>query len=248
MDFLFPRFKDIIDILIITLLIYQTLLIIRKSGGYQVLWGLLSILFLYFIASIFELRVLSALLSGVRTYWILAIVILFQPEIRAILSRLNIARELQSAFNRNEKQSMSTPLVDAVSSMSFRKTGALIVVEGKRKLNEFIQAGEQVDSLISMRLILSIFNVKSVLHDGAIIIRGNRIAAAKVVLPLSKNPEYTRKLGTRHLAGLGITEISDALSIIVSEQTGRISVAQGGKLTQDLAFEELMQIISDAVK
>ena len=97
MDFLFPRFKDIIDIIIITLLIYQTLLIIRKSGGYQVLWGLLSILLLYFIASIFELRVLSALLSGVRTYWILAIVILFQPEIRAILSRLNIARELQSA-------------------------------------------------------------------------------------------------------------------------------------------------------
>jgi diadenylate cyclase len=248
MDFLIPRFKDIIDILIIALLIYQTLLIIRKSGGYQVLWGLLFILLLYFLSSIFELTVLSSLLSGVRTYWIMAILILFQPEIRAILSRLNLARELQTAFNKNESHSLYTPLIDAVSSMSFRKTGALIVVERKRKLNEFVQAGEQIESSISMRLILTIFNTKSVLHDGAIIIRGNRIMAAKVVLPLSKNPEFTRKYGTRHLAGIGITEISDAVTIIVSEQSGQISVAQGGQITPNVAFEELMQIISDAGK
>ncbi|MCD8479738.1 MAG: DNA integrity scanning protein DisA nucleotide-binding domain protein [Candidatus Cloacimonetes bacterium] len=132
--------------------------------------------------------------------------------------------------------------------MSFRKTGALIVVERKRKLNEFVQAGELIESSISMRLILTIFNTKSVLHDGAIIIRGNRIMAAKVVLPLSKNPEYARKYGTRHLAGIGITEISDAISIIVSEQSGQISVAQGGQITGNVAFEELMQIISDAGK
>jgi len=248
MDFLIPRFKDIIDILIIAFLIYQTLLIIRKSGGYQVLWGLLFILLLYFLSSIFELTVLSSLLSGIRTYWIMAILILFQPEIRAILSRLNLARELQTAFNKNESHSLYTPLIDAVSSMSFRKTGALIVVERKRKLNEFVQAGELIESSISMRLILTIFNTKSVLHDGAIIIRGNRIMAAKVVLPLSKNPEYARKYGTRHLAGIGITEISDAISIIVSEQSGQISVAQGGQITGNVAFEELMQIISDAGK
>ncbi|MCD8479737.1 MAG: hypothetical protein LRZ88_05615 [Candidatus Cloacimonetes bacterium] len=106
MDFLIPRFKDIIDILIIAFLIYQTLLIIRKSGGYQVLWGLLFILLLYFLSSIFELTVLSSLLSGIRTYWIMAILILFQPEIRAILSRLNLARELQTAFNKNESHSL----------------------------------------------------------------------------------------------------------------------------------------------
>ncbi|MCB5269347.1 MAG: diadenylate cyclase, partial [Candidatus Cloacimonadaceae bacterium] len=175
MGFLIPRFKDLIDILIIAFIIYQTLLIIRKSGGYQVLWGLLFILVLYFLASIFELKVLSSLLSGVRTYWIMAIVILFQPELRAILSRLNLARELQTAFHKSENHSLYTPLIDAVSSMSFRKTGALIVVERKRKLNEFVQAGELIDSGISMRLILTIFNTKSVLHDGAIIIRGNRI-------------------------------------------------------------------------
>ena len=248
MEFLIPRFKDIVDIVIIAFLIYQSLLIIRKSGGYQVLWGLLFLLALYLVASLFELKVLSGLLSGIRTYWIMAIVILFQPELRTILSKLNLAKELQSVFSRGEQSSLYTPLIDAVSSMSFRKTGALIVLENKRKLNEFIQAGEQIDSLISMRLILTIFNTKTVLHDGAIIIRGNRIMAAKVVLPLSRNTEYARKFGTRHLAGIGITEISDAIAVIVSEQSGQVSVARGGKITQNIAFEELMQIISDAGK
>jgi len=248
MDFLIPRFKDIVDIFIIAFMIYQSILIIRKSGGYQVLWGLLFLLVLYFLASMFELKVLSGLLSGIRTYWIMAIVILFQPELRTILSKLNLAKELQSVFSKTEQASLYTPLIDAVSSMSFRKTGALIILENKRKLNEFIQNSEVIDSAISMRLILAIFNTKSVLHDGAIIIRGNRIISAKVVLPLSKNPEYSRKLGTRHLAGIGITEISDAISIIVSEQTGQISVAQSGHLKSNVAFEELMQIISDAGK
>jgi diadenylate cyclase len=178
----------------------------------------------------------------------MAIVILFQPELRTIISNLNLAKELKSVFTRGEKSSLYTPLIDAVSSMSFRKTGALIVLENKRKLNEYIQAGEQIDSLISMRLILTIFNTKTVLHDGAIIIRGNRVMAAKVVLPLSKNSEYSRKFGTRHLAGIGITEISDAIAVIVSEQTGQVSVARGGQITQNIAFEELMQIISDAGK
>lgn len=248
MEFLIPRFKDLVDIFVIAFLIYQSLLIIRKSGGYQVLWGLLFLLLLYFLASIFELKVLSGLLSGIRTYWIMAIVILFQPELRTILSKFNLAKELQSVFVRGEQSSFYTPLIDAVSSMSFRKTGALIVLENKRKLNEYIQNSEQIDSIISMRLILTIFNTKSVLHDGAIIIRGNRIMAAKVVLPLSTNSEYGRKFGTRHLAGIGITEISDAIAIIVSEQSGQVSVAQSGEIKQNIAFEELMQIISDASK
>ncbi|HHV36283.1 MAG TPA: TIGR00159 family protein [Candidatus Cloacimonetes bacterium] len=248
MGFLIPRFKDIVDIFIIAFLIYQSFLIIRKSGGYQVLWGLFFILFLYFLASIFELQVLSSLLSGVRTYWIMAIVILFQPELRAIISKFNLAREFQSVFNRTEGTSVYTPIIDAVSSMSMRKTGALIVLENKRKLNEYIHNSEMIDSVISTRLILTIFNTKSVLHDGAIIVRGNRIVAAKVVLPLSKNSEYSRKFGTRHLAGIGITENTDAVAIIVSEETGNVSVAKAGVINVDIAFEELMQILTDAGK
>jgi len=209
---------------------------------------LLFLLVLYFLASIFELQILTALLSGIRTYWILAIVILFQPELRTILTKLNLAKELKSVFSKGEKSSIYTPLIDAVSSMSFRKTGALIVLENKTKLTEYIAKGEQIDANISMRLIVTIFNTKTVLHDGAIIIRGNRIMSAKVVLPLSQNTEFSRKFGTRHLAGIGITEATDAIAIIVSEQSGQVSVAQGGQITTNIAFEELMQIITDASK
>ena len=248
MDFLIPRFKDIVDILLIAFLIYQSLLIVRKSGGYQVLWGLLFILLLYFLAVVFDLKVVSSLLSAIRNYWILAVVILFQPELRSILARLNPSRELGLAFRKREKSSFYSPIIDAVSSMSFRKTGALIVLENKRKLHEFIHSGEPIDAAISMRLILTIFNTKSVLHDGAIIIRDERIMAAKVVLPLSKKPEYVRKFGTRHLAGVGITELSDAIAIIVSEQNGQVAVASGGLIQTNVAFEELMQILTDVTK
>ncbi len=248
MDFLIPRFKDIVDILLIAFLIYQSLLIFRKSGGYQVLWGLLFILLLYFLAVVFDLKVVSSLLSAIRNYWIIAVVILFQPELRSILARLNLSRELGLAFRKQEKTSLYSPIIDAVSSMSFRKTGALIVLENKRKLHEFIHSGEPLDAAISMRLILTIFNPKSVLHDGAIIIRDERIMAAKVVLPLSKNPDYARKFGTRHLAGIGITELSDAIAIIVSEQNGQVAVAKSGIIQTNVAFEELMQILTDVSK
>ncbi|HOH96900.1 MAG TPA: diadenylate cyclase CdaA [Candidatus Cloacimonadota bacterium] len=246
MGFLIPRFKDLVDILIIAFLIYQSLLIIRRSGGVQVLWGLIFLLFLYFLAGIFELTILSSLLSGIRNYWILAIVILFQPEIRSLLAGLNLTKELQTAFRKKEKTSIYTTLVDAVSSLSFRKTGALIVLEKKRRLTEYIQSSEFLDAKISMRLLLAIFNTKGVLHDGAVIIRGDRIMAAKVVLPLTKRPDYVSRFGTRHQAGIGITETTDAIAIIVSEQNGQISVARGGQINTNVIFEELMQIISDA--
>jgi len=248
LDFLVPRFKDIVDILLIAFLIYQSLLIVRKSGGYQVLWGLFFVFLLYFLAVVFDLKVVSSLLAAIRNYWIIAVVILFQPELRSLLARLNLSREMGMAFRKQEKSSLYSPIIDAVSSMSFRKTGALIVLENKRKLHEFIHSGEPVDAAVSMRLILTIFNPKSVLHDGAIIIREERLLAAKVVLPLSKKPEFVRRFGTRHLAGIGITELSDAIAIIVSEQTGQVSVAQSGKIQTDVAFEELMQILTDATR
>lgn len=248
MGFLIPQFKDIVDILLIAFIIYQSLQIVRRSGGYQVLWGLLFLMVLYFLAVVFNLKIVSSLLTAIRNYWIIAVVILFQPELRSILSRLNLSRELGTMFRKQERSSLYTPLIEAVSSMSFRKTGALIVMENKRKLNEFVQSGEVLDAELSMRLLLAIFNTKGVLHDGAVIIRDERIMAAKVVLPLSRKAEYVRKFGTRHLAGIGITELSDAVAIIVSEQSGQVSVAQAGTIKQDVAYEELMQIITDAAK
>ncbi|MDP2173298.1 MAG: diadenylate cyclase CdaA [Candidatus Cloacimonadaceae bacterium] len=248
MNFLIPRFKDIVDIIFIAFLIYQSLMIVRRSGGYQLLWGLMSLVILYFIAAVFDLKMLTAILAAIRNFWILGIIIIFQPELRAILTRLNLSRELGLSFKKREKAAVYTPLIDAVSSMSFRKMGAIIVLENKRKLNEYIQNGEPIDAAISLRLILTIFNPRSALHDGAIIIRGERILAAKVVLPLSKKPENVKRFGTRHLAGIGISEQADVIVIIVSEQNGLISVARAGQIQTDVAFEELMQILFDAGK
>ena len=248
MEFLVPRIRDVIDIIVIAFVIYQSLLIVRKSGAYQILYGLVFLFAIYLVAILFDLRMVLSILNALRSYWILALIVLFHPELRAILARLSITEELGKPFRKKEAHSFYGSLIDAISSMAFRRTGALIVIENKRKLNEYISSGEVVDSLISLRLILSIFNPRSVLHDGAVIIRKDRIIAAKVVLPLSKNPEHVNRYGTRHLAGIGITEVSDAIAIIVSEQTGKTSVAQAGSIHTGIAFEELMQIITDATK
>ncbi|HPW25294.1 MAG TPA: DNA integrity scanning protein DisA nucleotide-binding domain protein, partial [Candidatus Syntrophosphaera thermopropionivorans] len=157
-----------------------------------------------------------------------------------------LSRELNLSLRKRETNYVYMPLIDAISSLSFRKIGALIVIENRRKLTEYINNGEIIDAALSLRLVLTIFNPKSPLHDGAIIIRGDRIIAAKVVLPLSKNPEYIKHFGTRHLAGIGITEVSDAIAIIVSEQNSQISVAQNGKIKVNVAYEELLQILMDA--
>jgi len=245
LNWLIPQFRDIVDIIIIAFLIYQALNIVRKSGGYQLLTGILLLFLLYLASVLVNLKMLSAVLGAVRNYWILALIVLFQPEIRSMLARFNLSQDM-GMFKKRDNTNVFTTLVDAVSSMAFRKTGALIVVENKRKLNEYIQNGEPIDASISLRLILTIFNPRSSLHDGAIIIRGDRILAAKVVLPLSKKSEYVKRFGTRHLAGIGITELTDAIAIIVSEQNGHVSIAQGGVIQSNVAFEELMQIVSDA--
>ncbi|MCB5245808.1 MAG: diadenylate cyclase CdaA [Candidatus Cloacimonetes bacterium] len=246
MEILIPKFADIVDIFLIAFLIYQILLVLRRSGGWQILVAVLAIIVLANIATALNLRLVSSLLNSIGRYWALALIILFQPEIRALLIKINLSRELNLSLRKRETNYVYMPLIDAISSLSFRKIGALIVIENRRKLTEYINNGELIDAVLSLRLVLTIFNPKSPLHDGAIIIRGDRIIAAKVVLPLSKNPEYIKHFGTRHLAGIGITEISDAIAIIVSEQNSQISVAQNGKIKTNIAYEELLQILMDA--
>ncbi|MFO7660656.1 MAG: diadenylate cyclase CdaA [Candidatus Cloacimonadaceae bacterium] len=248
MSFLIPQFKDIIDILIIGFLIYQALLLIRKTGNYTILYGLFFIVMIYSVAIILKLEMVSELLNAVKTLWIFVLVILFQPEIRQLFSKIHISSDLIQQHTKNTNRDFNSSLIDAISAMSFRRIGALIVLARKKKMNEYINAGEIIDSVLSLRLILSIFNTKSVLHDGAIIVRDGRIKAAKVVLPLSSNPQYKLKFGTRHLAAIGISEVTDALAIVVSEQTGRVSIASDGLIQTDVAFEELMQIVTDATK
>jgi diadenylate cyclase len=246
MTFLIPHFSDLLDIVIISVLIYQSLLIMRKTGSLNILYGFIAILTIYILTTLLNLHMVSGLVNNLKNLWILIIVILFQQEIRELLSHLNIYPELLTHRKKTDKKEFNSSLIDAISAMSFRKIGCIIVVENKKKLYEYMSAGEILDSVLSLRLILTIFNPKSVLHDGAIIIREDRIIAAKVVLPLSKNLDYKQKYGTRHLAAIGISEVTDALAIVVSEQSGRVSIARKGELQTDVAFEELMQIITDA--
>ncbi|MDD3663446.1 MAG: diadenylate cyclase CdaA, partial [Candidatus Pacebacteria bacterium] len=219
----------------------------KKAGGYQILIGLGLLVFLFFIASFLKLEMILSVISILKDYWLLVIIILFQPEIRSTLAKISHTN-IFSPFQKSPKKSIYAPLTNAVDTMSFLKKGALIIIENKIKLNKFIETGEKIDAVLSSKLLTSIFDRNSILHDGAVIIRNDRIEAVKVVLPLSQNIEYRRQFGTRHLAAIGITEESDALAIVVSEETGKISVAINGIIQTDINVEMLSQIVADSTK
>lgn len=244
MSFLLPSVADIIDIILVAFLLYSLIILSKRTGSYQILLGLGLVLILYFTASILNLRMMTSFLRVLKDYWVIVFVILFQPEIRSLFSRIVRDHDLRLLFKDSQK-SVYTPLLNAVSIMSYRKIGALILIENQRKLTEFIESGEVIDAQISLKLLLTIFNQKTILHDGAVVIRNDRILAAKVVLPLSENIEYSRKFGTRHLAAVGISEKTDCFAIVVSEESGRISVAKNGVIITDITIDELAQRIKD---
>ncbi len=244
MNIFIPRFTDLIDILIVAIILYRLYILIKKMGGYQILIGAVFVFVVYILANIFHLNMVISFLNVFKDYWVILFIILFQQEIRNLFSKLAHNQSLQSIFS-NRKVSVLSPLLNAISIMSFRKIGALIVIENNQNLNEYIRSGEIIDSKISVKLILTIFNNKTILHDGALIVRNDRIYAVKVVLPLSENIEYTQKFGTRHLAAIGISEKTDAFVIVVSEETREISVVKNGKITTDIKIDELSQRIKD---
>ncbi len=245
MHFLFPSTTDIIDIVILWLIIYRVIIIAKKVGGYQILLGIALLIIFISIANLLNLTMVLSIIGILRDYWLLVIVILFQPEIRSILAKISNANII-TPFRRDPKQSIYAPLINAVSTMSFIKKGALIVIENDYKLNKYIEQAERIDAILSSKLITSIFDKGSLLHDGAAIIRKDRIVVAKAILPISKNPEY-RMRGTRHLAAVGVTEEGDPLAIVVSEETGSISVARNGVLESNIDIGRLTQIITDSV-
>ena len=247
MQFLIPSVTDLLDILIVWVILYRLILLAKKIGGYQILIGVGLLIIFFFIASLLNLEMILSVIGILKDYWLLVIIILFQPEIRNLLAKISHTNIL-TPFQRVPQKSIYAPLTNAIDTMAFLKKGAIIIIENKIKLNKFSETGEKIDAILSSKLITSIFDRNSILHDGAVIIRKDRILAAKVVLPLSQNIEYRRQYGTRHLAAIGITEESDALAIVVSEETGRISVATNGTIQSGLNVELLAQIIADATK
>jgi diadenylate cyclase len=234
---------SIIDILVVAFLVYQGLMAVRGTRAGHILLGILIMVTLYGLALWAGLEALRALLAFIVPYLGLAIIVLFQSEIRRTLARLGRKRWFGWGAAFWKPESVNEILL-AVEELSAHKTGALIVLERDIGLRTFIESGVRLEARISRDLLLSIFQVGLPLHDGAVIVQKDRLAAAACFLPLTTNPALSRKLGTRHRAAIGITEETDCLAIVVSEETGRMSVGAFGELVQGLSPNEVLERIN----
>ena len=237
LNFAIPRIgiTAVLDILAVSVVIYQLLQIVRGTRAAHVLTGIVAVATIYQIAVFAHLEALRSMVSSLAPYSAIAIIILFQSEIRRTLARLG-RRRLLGGYQRPES---TDEILLALVAMSRDRVGALIVLERDIGLRTFIESGVRLDAQISRDLLLSVFHNGTALHDGAVIIQKERISAAACFLPLSVNPTVSTKMGTRHRAGIGITEETDCLSLIVSEETGAISVAAFGHLEKDISIERV---------
>ena len=239
--------NDVLDILIVAFLVYKVLGFIRETRAEQLAKGIVVLVGATLLSNFFDLYTLHWLLSGVMTVGLVALVVIFQPELRRALEHLGRSRfvNIMNDIDKEDAKRMVTEMVNAVETMSASRTGALMVIEKEITLNDIVETGTVIDARISAEMIDNVFYEGAPLHDGAMIIRGSRLYAAGCVLPLTQNKELSKELGTRHRAGIGITENSDALVIIVSEETGVISMAQNGVLTRFMDGKSIEKILLD---
>ena len=239
-----PKFTvtSAIDILVVAILIYQLLLIIRGRRAVHILLGVGILFLIYFVAIWAKLEVLRTILATLAPYTAIALIVMFQSELRRMLARLG--RRPFLGVTQLERRELMQEILLAVGHLSQRKIGALIVLERKLGLRTFVESGVNLDATISRDLLCSIFHPGGALHDGAVIIQGDRITAAACFLPLTTNPLLMTELGTRHRAALGITEESDCLAVVVSEETGRISIAAFSEIELDVSLERVEQFLT----
>lgn len=253
------RLNNVLEILIISVLIYYILIWIRDTRAWTLLKGILVICAFMLFAYVFQMDTILWLFQNLISVAIISIFVLFQPELRRALEQLGRKNILSSFFNlggsaATDEQTVKTvektksEIIKACVEMSKVRTGALIVIEQEVQLSEYERTGIFLDSLVSSQLLINIFEHNTPLHDGAVFIRNNRIVAATCYLPLSDNMLLSKELGTRHRAGVGISEVSDSITLIVSEETGMISVAHGGMLFRGLSQDELREQLSTLMK
>jgi diadenylate cyclase len=225
------RPQDFIDVLIVWFIIYRIMLIIRGTRAAQMLAGIVVIIFAYFAARQFELLTLYWLLSSFLSSFFLIVIIVFQRDIRRALTQVG-----RTPFSRGSEEMVHSidELIGAASFMARKRIGALIILERETGLKDYIESGHDIDSRLSRELLISLFLPESPLHDGGVIVRRDRILTAGCVLPLTKNPYISKRLGTRHRAAIGLSEETDAVVIVVSEERGKISLVQHGAITSDL--------------
>lgn len=252
LSFINFRVVDVLDILIVAILLYELYRLTKGTAAVKLFWIIAIFYFLWKVVAFFHFSLLSELLGEVISVGILAIIILFQPEIRKFLLFLGDGRFLHFFSDKLGRKPQSDEFsveVEAVRvachNMSASKTGALIIFAKQTPLDEFLTTGEVIDAHPSSELLENIFFKNSPLHDGAVIVKDHRIAAARCILPVSHNPNLPQEVGLRHRSALGATEMTDAIAVIVSEQTGTISVCQNGVLTRKLSSSELRQYLYD---
>ncbi|MBR4172797.1 MAG: diadenylate cyclase CdaA [Clostridia bacterium] len=244
------KITDIIDILLIAVIIYHMLKLIKETRAMQLVKGVLILFAALQVSSWLHLNTLNYLLKSAMQVGMFAIVVIFQPELRSLLEKMGrskVGRLINIATGPSDTQEYAIgEIVKAADHLSRGKTGALIVMERETKLGDVIGTGTPLDAEVSSALLENIFVPNTPLHDGAVIIRGDRIHTAGCLLPLTSNENLSRELGTRHRAALGISEASDALVVVVSEETGKISIAVNGRLTRNLTRETLFAALKKA--
>lgn len=239
-----------IDIAIVVFIVYYFFKLIKQTRAEQIVKGILILFLLLIISNVFNMVILKFLLTNLMTYGTLLLIVVFQPELRSAFEKIGRSSKISNVFEVEDdiliKHSI-TEIVKAVEIMSLKKIGVLIVIEGNTKVSEVLKEGINLSAKVSSELLQNIFMPRTPLHDGAVIIDKSEILAAKCILPLASENTVEKKLGTRHRAAVGITEISDALVIVVSEETGIISIAEGGKLKRNLNGEQLKDILNKKI-
>ena len=238
---------DILEIALISFFIYQFMVWIKFTRAYTLLKGILMVLLFILFAYVLKMNTILWIIKNLSTILLTSVVVIFQPELRKMLEQLGQKKIMASIFSLDSGKEVKerftdktiNELVKACFDMGEVKTGALIVIEQDIRLSEYERTGINVDAVLTSQLLINIFEHNTPLHDGAVLVRRNRIVSATCYLPLSDNMELSKQLGTRHRAGVGISEVSDSLTIIVSEETGQVSVAQNGQLSRGLTSAEL---------
>ncbi len=251
-NFINFRIVDILDILIVAVLLFELYKLTKGTAAVKIFWMLALIYVVWKVVAYFHFTMLSDLMGELINVGVLAIIILFQPEIRKFLLYIGDGRLVHFFSDRFVKQTKNTAYTDEIETvkkacrhMSANMTGALIIFARKTPLDEFLNTGEEIDAKPSAELLENIFFKNSPLHDGAVIIKDHRIAAARCILPVSKNSDLPQEVGLRHRSALGATEFTDAIAVVVSEQTGNISICHEGKMTRDLTSSSLRQMLEE---
>jgi diadenylate cyclase len=238
---------DVLDILLVAVIIYQLLLFIRGTHAVQMALGGLVLVIVYWTSKWFDLETVNWLLRTFLPYLVFGIIVVFQSEIRKVLAHLG-KTPLLGAFSTQKTEEVIDEIVLASTTLASGRTGAIIVIEREMGLRSYIETGIALDAVLTYDLLISIFNPGTPLHDGAVVVQGNRVAAAACFLPLTVNPELSRTLGSRHRAAIGVTEDTDALAVVVSEETGIISLVSGGRIRRELDGRALKQALLETLE